>query len=103
MLPSCLAANTTSVPAAGESGRYDGCTDRGDCSGAFGVADEEQNRPQTATDATTGTDDAGAQSDEVAALRELVQRQKEDLEMAAMIGQGLLDSTEELSAKLEVT
>lgn len=97
MLPSRQAASATNFPAAGESCRYDGCTDRGDCSGAFGV-DEEHFHPITATNAT---DDA--ESHEVTALRELIQRQKEDLEMAAMIGQGLLDSTEELSAKLEVT
>ncbi|CAM9829263.1 unnamed protein product, partial [Hapterophycus canaliculatus] len=39
---------------------------------------------------------------EVVALRELVQRQKEDLETAASIGQQLLDSNDELSTKLEV-
>ncbi|CBN76731.1 hypothetical protein Esi_0000_0540 [Ectocarpus siliculosus] len=38
---------------------------------------------------------------EVVALRELVQRQQEDLETAALIGQRLLDRVEELSASLE--
>lgn len=88
-----LQVATEGVPAVGESGRS-GCTDRGDCPGALGV-DDENDTPKTATI----TD---AESDEVTALRELVQNQKEDLEMAAFIGQRLLDSTEELSAKLEV-
>ncbi|CAM9682060.1 unnamed protein product [Ectocarpus sp. 12 AP-2014] len=40
---------------------------------------------------------------EVVALRELVQRQQEDLETAALIGQRLLDRVEELSASLEAS
>ncbi|CAB1097033.1 unnamed protein product [Ectocarpus sp. CCAP 1310/34] len=40
---------------------------------------------------------------EVVALRELVQRQREDLETAALIGQRLLDRVEELSASLEAS
>lgn len=94
MLLSRQAASAPVVPAAGESGRY-GSTDRGECPGALDVDDEDDN-PTTATD-TDGT------SDDVAALRELVHHQKEDLEMAALIGQRLLDSNEELSAKLEVS
>lgn len=40
---------------------------------------------------------------EVAALKELISTQKEDLKTAALIGQRLLDANDEFSAKLEVT
>lgn len=40
--------------------------------------------------------------DEVATLRELLRHKEEDLRMAAMIGQRLLDKQEELAADLEV-
>lgn len=53
-----------------------------------------------AADATNSAASANAQ--EVAILRELVERHEADLKMAALIGQRLLDTQEELSAELEV-
>ncbi|CAM9426120.1 unnamed protein product, partial [Ectocarpus fasciculatus] len=48
-----------------------------------------------------GDDASGVFALRELALRELVQRQQEDLETAALIGQRLLDRVEELSASLE--
>lgn len=45
----------------------------------------------------------GDDATEVLALRELVQRQQEDLETAALMGQRLLERVEELSASLEAS
>lgn len=50
----------------------------------------------------TATDSYGV-SHEVVALHELIATQREDLKTAALIGQQLLDATDELSAKLEVS
>lgn len=54
----------------------------------------------TAETAAAGRDVVDA--DEVSALRELVRRGEEDLQTAAIIGQRLLETQEELSAELEV-
>lgn len=50
-----------------------------------------------------GDDASGVFALRELALRELVQRQQEDLETAALIGQRLLDRVEELSASLEAS
>lgn len=46
--------------------------------------------------------DENDDDDEITTLRQAVQHQEEDLRMAALIGQKLLDTQEELSAELEV-
>lgn len=63
-------------------------------SGSFGTEHEEPSVMATGS---------GGVSDDVDALNELVSAQKQDLKTAALIGQRLLDSNDELSAKLEVT
>lgn len=80
ILSSTQAAGTTAALAVGESGSLD----------------TEDDHSAIAT----GGD---GMSDEVVALHELISTQKGDLETAALIGQRLLDATDELSAKLEVS
>ncbi len=46
--------------------------------------------------------DGDGVSDELAALRELISTQRDDLRTAASIGQRLVDGNDELSAQLEV-
>lgn len=46
---------------------------------------------------------SGGVPDDIADLKELISAQREDLKTAALIGQRLLDSNDELSAKLEVS
>lgn len=96
VLPSRQAASPPDTFEVVESGRCGNTTDGRGCAGVSGVDGDNVN-PETATKLNTDAD-----SDEVIALRELVQHQREDLKMAALMGQRLLDSTEEVSAKLEV-
>lgn len=74
-------------------------TDGGDCAEDFGLVGG-RDRCIATTEECDSEKICGA--DELDALRELVERQKEDLETAASIGQQLLDSNDDLSTKLEV-
>lgn len=68
-----------------------------------GSVDKGEQHGTTAVDEECGAKiavDDGV--DEVTALRELLERKNEDLRMAALIGQRLLDTQEELAAELEV-
>lgn len=88
--PAALAARESALPESADDGDYAGDYDSVD----------GEDRCMAMKNGDNQAEICGA--DEVAALRELVQQQKEDLETAASIGQRLLDSNDDLSTKLEV-
>ena len=87
--------------AAASAGRSDrhGSADQGEVKDSITEAGGGQTNRQAEVISDADGDDVG---DDVTRLRELTQQQEEDLRTAAIIGQKLLDTQEELHAELEV-
>ena len=92
---------THAVAASAErSERHGSYVDEGE---GTGLTEDTVKRNRGGGAEVTSDDDGDDDVDDVSLLRELTRQQEEDLRMAAMIGQKLLDTQEELHAELEVS